>query len=258
MASPHTIGQRIIRFDEIDSTNSFLMREKQYLKEHGLVVIAQFQAGGRGRGARKFRAFPGKNITFSVVIHPSVKVKEISIYSLLAGIAVVRTLKAYTTTPPRLKWPNDVLINRRKICGILLEVSYLPELHHSVLVMGIGINCLGNSGDYPEELQSRITTLQQESKLPIDQESVFQAVLRDLEGVLAELETRGSAHLLHEWIAHSKAIGSAIKYETQKGWVRGTIEGLTPTGYLLIRDDFGELQTHISGDVRYLESPYGS
>jgi len=124
--------------------------------------------------------------------------------------------------------------------------------------MGIGINCLGSSGDYPAALQKRITTLQEESKRPIDPESAFQEVLRHLEGVLAELETRGSAHLLHEWIAHSKAIGSAIQYETQKGWATGTIEGLTSTGYLLIRDDCGELQTHISGDVHYLESPYGS
>ncbi|MBF0278747.1 MAG: biotin--[acetyl-CoA-carboxylase] ligase [SAR324 cluster bacterium] len=253
-----TIGERIIRFEEVDSTNSFLMREKEHLNEHGLVVTTAFQNGGRGRRDRKFIALPGKNITFSVVIHPSPKVEEISIYSLLAGIAVVRSLKSYTVIPPRLKWPNDVLVNRRKICGILLEAAPSPMLHSPVLVIGIGINCLGKSSDYPEMLQKSVTTLEEESNKSFNQESIFQEVLKSLGDVIDELENRGSAHLLQEWIAHSNAIGALVEYEKAGTWAEGCIEGLTAVGYLLIRDKSGELHTHISGDVVYSDHPYRS
>lgn len=250
------IGQDILRFEELDSTNAFLLREKQHLQKHGLVVITKSQVGGKGRGGSTYVAIPGKNITFSVVIHPFADVEEISLYSLLAGIAVVRGLKAHTTTVPRLKWPNDVLIGHRKLCGILLEAVPLPELEKPALVMGIGINCHGSSSEFPENLKNTIITLQEESAQEIDQESVFQEVLGHIEKVLQELKTQGPAALLKEWQSYSNSIGATVAYETQHGWAKGTIEGLTAVGYLLIRNESGELQVHISGDVIYCQSPY--
>ena len=251
-----TIGHEILRFDELDSTNSFLLREKQHLRQHGLVVITQSQMGGRGRAGRRYVALPGKNITFSVVVHPLPHIQEIAVYALLAGLAVVRGLEKYTPTQPRLKWPNDVLVRHRKICGILLEVAPVADLQQPPLVMGIGINCLGNAEEFPEDLKHTLTTLQEESEKPLDPERVFQDLLHEIEHVLQDLKNQGLPLLLQEWQAYSDSIGAQVRYETPEGWAHGTIEGLTAVGYLLIRNESGALHTHLSGDVVYTQSPY--
>ncbi len=257
MTSHNLIGHRIIYLDEVDSTNSFLMRENQYLKVHGLVVTAKSQRGGRGRSGREYISFPGKNLTFSVVIHPQTHREQLGIYSLLAGIAVTRTLSPFVNTPPRLKWPNDVLIGKRKICGILLEKTNLAEVGSPILVVGIGINCLGSPQDFPQDLQQTLTTLQVESTKKIELDLVFRETLLQVEQVILELTKQGTADLLEEWLRHSNSLGAAVQYETIEGWDFGTIAGLTAEGYLLIRHHSGKLIPHVSGDVLYQESPYG-
>ncbi|MBF0287479.1 MAG: biotin--[acetyl-CoA-carboxylase] ligase [SAR324 cluster bacterium] len=252
------IGHHIIRLDEIPSTNSFLLRNKEYLKQHGTVVTAHAQTGGRGRAERKFVSLPGKNITFSVVVHSTPPLEDLGIYSLLTGISVFRALSPYTRVLPRLKWPNDVLVGNRKICGILLEVATLPEMRHPVLVIGIGINCKGSASDYPEDLLHTLTTLEQESSQPIKPNIVFQEVLIQLGNVLDEFMSHRKSELMQEWLSHSNAMAAAVQYETRDGWATGVVEGLTSSGYLLIRENTGKLHTHISGDVLYCNSPYSN
>ncbi len=256
LTSSNKIGHQIIRLDEIESTNSFVLQNKEYLKQHGTVVTAHTQTGGRGRLDREFVALPGKNITFSVVVHSTPPLEDLGIYSLLAGIAVFRTLSPYTRISPRLKWPNDVLVGQRKICGILVEVATVPEIKNPVLVIGIGINGKGSVTDYPKELQNIVTTLEEESAKRIVLETIFQNVLMHLNEVLDELLAHRKAELMEEWLSHSNAVGASVKYETHQDWATGVVEGLTSSGYLLIRDVTGELHTHISGDVLYSESPY--
>ena len=107
------IGNHIIRLKEIDSTNSYLKDRNELLRRHGLVVIAEMQISGRGRAGRKFTSVIGKNLTFSVVLHPNLPIGEIQIFALLAGVAVARLLENYVNNI-RLKWPNDVLVNEKK------------------------------------------------------------------------------------------------------------------------------------------------
>ena len=141
------IGNRIIRLDEVDSTNSYLKGRNDLLQHHGLVVIADMQTSGRGRVGREFVSLRGKNLTFSVVLHPELPLGEIQVLSLLAGVAVSRVLEKYLNKI-RLKWPNDVLVCEKKICGILLEAITIPEQSFPVLMMGIGLNTKGCINDY--------------------------------------------------------------------------------------------------------------
>ena len=136
------IGNRIIRLDEVDSTNSYLKGRNDLLQQHGLVVIADMQTSGRGRVGREFVSLRGKNVTFSVVLHPELQLGEIHVLSLLASVAVYRVLEKYLNKV-RLKWPNDVLVCEKKICGILLEAINIPEQSFPVLVMGIGLTTKG-------------------------------------------------------------------------------------------------------------------
>ena len=272
------IGNRIIRLDEVDSTNSYLKGRNDLLQQHGLVVIADMQTSGRGRVGREFVSLRGKNLTFSVVLHPELPLGEIQVLSLLAGVAVSRVLEKYLNKI-RLKWPNDVLVCEKKICGILLEAITISEKSFPVLVMGIGLNTKGSLNDYPEELQDIVTTIESEisrnfkivsetETAPVlKNETVFQQLLLELECCMEEfsddshnlLELNNSASgysaLLQEWLQRSQAIGRKVhslsdaeEMAKDTGTV-GTIEGLTKDGYLQIRTETGHIMTHVSGDI---------
>ena len=273
-----TIGNRIIRLSEVGSTNTYLKDNSELLKEHGLVVIAEMQTSGRGRAGRKFVSLPDKNVTFSVVLHPGLALGEVQVFALLAGIVVARVLENYIEGV-RLKWPNDVLVNGKKICGILLETITIPQQNFPVLILGIGLNTKGFLKEYPQELQKLVTTLEAEiyqnsnvingteDQPALENETVFQLLLSELECCFAEFSNNTTANrevgylinarsaLLNEWLKRSQAKGrkvrslNNIEEQTKGSGTVGTIEGLTKEGYLQIRTETGEIMTHVSGDI---------
>ena len=273
-----TIGKRIIRLSEVGSTNTYLKDNSELLKEHGLVVIAEMQTSGRGRAGRKFVSLPDKNVTFSVVLHPGLALGEVQVFALLAGIVVARVLEKYINGV-RLKWPNDVLVNGKKICGILLETITIPQQNFPVLILGIGLNTKGFLKEYPQELQKLVTTLEAEiyqnsnvingteDQPALENETIFQLLLSELECYFAEFSNNTTANrevgylinarsaLLNEWLKRSQAKGRKVRSlnnveEQLKGsGTVGTIEGLTKEGYLQIRTETGEIMTHVSGDI---------
>lgn len=272
------IGCHIIRLKEIDSTNSYLKDKSELLQRNGLVVIAEMQVSGRGRAGRKFTSVIGNNVTFSVVLHPNLPLEEIQIFALLAGVAVARVLENYVKNI-RLKWPNDVLVNEKKICGILLETINIPDHSFPVLIMGIGLNTKGCPNDYPEELQNIVTTIESEmspisdisskteSAPALNNESIFQQLLLELDSCLEKFSlvsantqnsdktTSGRSSLLQEWLQRAKALGrkvcslNNVEERVKDSGIVGIIEGLTREGYLQIRTDSGEILTHVSGDI---------
>ena len=272
------IGSHIIRLKEIDSTNSYLKDNSELLQRHGLVVIAEMQISGRGRAGRKFTSVKGNNVTFSVVLHPNLPLEEIQIFALLAGVAVARVLENYVKNI-RLKWPNDVLVNEKKICGILLETINIPDHSFPVLIMGIGLNTKGCPNDYPEELQNIVTTIESEmspisdisskteSAPVLNNESIFQQLLLELDSCLEKFSlvsantqnsdktTSGRSSLLQEWLQRAKALGrkvcslNNVEERVKDSGTVGIIEGLTREGYLQIRTDSGQILTHVSGDI---------
>ena len=272
------IGSHIIRLKEIDSTNSYLKDKSELLQRNGLVVIAEMQVSGRGRAGRKFTSVIGNNVTFSVVLHPNLPLEEIQIFALLAGVAVARVLENYVKNI-RLKWPNDVLVNEKKICGILLETINIPDLSFPVLIMGIGLNTKGSPNDYPEELQNIVTTIESEmspysdktakteTASDLDNESIFQQLLLELDSCLEKFSlvsantkntdkaTSGRSSLLQEWLQRAKALGrkvcslNNVEERLKDSGTVGIIEGLTREGYLQIRTDSGQILTHVSGDI---------
>ena len=272
------IGCHIVRLKEIDSTNSYLKDKSELLQRNGLVVIAEMQVSGRGRAGRKFTSVIGNNVTFSVVLHPNLPLEEIQIFALLAGVAVARVLEIYVKNI-RLKWPNDVLVNEKKICGILLETINIPDHSFPVLIMGIGLNTKGCPNDYPEELQNIVTTIESEmspisdksskteSAPVLNNESIFQQLLLELDSCLEKFSlvsantqnsdktTSGRSSLLQEWLQRAKALGrkvcslNNVEERVKDSGTVGIIEGLTREGYLQIRTDSGQILTHVSGDI---------
>lgn len=272
------IGRKIIRLNEVDSTNTYLKNNDDLIKQHGLVIIANMQTSGRGRLGRKFISIPNKNVTFSVILHPLLPVEKAHLYSLLAGVVVSRVLENYVDDV-KLKWPNDVLVGDKKICGILIETIKSIDSYHPYLIVGIGLNTKGFVKDYPIELQETLTTIEEElyrsskelNNLSydsyIENENIFQQLLDELEiciNIFTEndnsknnIKTNKINHklLLQEWIERSKTIGLKVRclknYENNNtcSEIIGYIEGLTNEGYLRIQTESGQLMTHMSGDI---------
>ena len=273
---PGRIGNKIIYFNEIDSTNSYLKSNQELLQHHGLVVRTDMQTSGRGRASRKFVSLPGKNLTFSVVLHPQKPASEIQIYSLLASVVVARVLENYVNSI-RLKWPNDVIVRGKKICGILLETITIPKQNFPILIMGIGLNTKGTYKDYPNDLKKIVTTLEfemsrkSETKINlktsiVKNETIFNQLLNELESCLEEFgeikkisrnknKIYGRSALLKEWLDRSRAKGRKVcslyntKVQRNSKGKLGIIEGLTSEGYLQIRTESGKILTHVSGDI---------
>ena len=177
------------------------------------------------------------------------------IISLLAGLAVGKTLQSLYGLQPRLKWPNDVFLNGRKICGILVEMKQVCGAPR--LAVGIGLNCLGAPADFPADVRGLLTTLSHELGSPVDMEAALQEVLASLQREYLRLlgngksddKSAGKSALLSEWSELAELAGRTVRYPTPQGLRRGQALGLSPEGYLLIATEEGDTHVHASGEL---------
>ena len=244
-------GWNVLRLDEVDSTNLFLIREQEHLRYPDRVVYSRSQTKGRGRLGRSYVSLPDRHLTFSAVLHLNLPLARIQGVALLAGIAVARLL-GNRTKSLRLKWPNDILIRGRKVCGILAETREVEGLRHPVLILGIGLNTNGRAEDFPEELREKLTTLEDECQTSVDREEIFRELLIKLREVLDEFRHKGMLPLLQEWLKGAKVQGERVCCLNGQR-LEGIFETLSLDGFPVIRLDDGTRHVHISGDLVLLE-----
>jgi BirA family biotin operon repressor/biotin-[acetyl-CoA-carboxylase] ligase len=246
------LGHEIVRLEEVSSTNTLAMQRPEYLERHGVVVLARHQTGGRGRMGRHWASLPGRQLQFSVVLHPAFPAHDFPAVALVAGLAVAQALESELGLHPQLKWPNDVLLDVRKVCGILVEgttgAGGKPRL-----VVGIGINCLGSSDDFPAELRDSLTTCEHGAGRPVDCEALLRAVLGRLDEGCRRLGAGERPALLAEWRAYGLlGEGQRVRLPTQQGHREGVPVALSPEGYLLVLLDDGTRVTQVSGELEWM------
>jgi BirA family biotin operon repressor/biotin-[acetyl-CoA-carboxylase] ligase len=246
------IGHTILRYDEVTSTNTLILDDETLLSNHGLVMLARHQTAGRGRMGRIWASIPGAQLQFSVVVHPRVPDAQVPVVALIAGLAVARGIARATDLRPVLRWPNDVFLDGRKVCGILVEAK--PDAQgRPRLVVGIGINCQGRAEDFPPEVRPILTTLAQSRGAPVDNEAVLQAVLEELERLLERLAAGEQQALLEEWQRHAQFRGARVRWRSARGPVEAVVEGLNAEGFLTARDDQGRSHTVVSSELEWLQ-----
>ncbi|MBI4084179.1 MAG: biotin--[acetyl-CoA-carboxylase] ligase [Candidatus Lambdaproteobacteria bacterium] len=245
------LGHTIVRLDEAPSTNTLVLEREEYLAQHGLVVLARHQSAGRGRMGRAFASVAGTQLLFSVVAHLRLRPEQVPLCSLVAGLAVAQAVEDTLALRPELKWPNDVTLGGRKLCGILAELRQGPP-GEARLVVGIGVNCLGAAADFPPELRPVLTTLAEHTAAPVDPEAVLGAILRRLDAGLTRLEAGETAALLAEWSRRAPLAGRRVRYAVAGGQREGVALGITAEGFLRIQGDDGAVHTAVSGEVDWL------
>jgi BirA family biotin operon repressor/biotin-[acetyl-CoA-carboxylase] ligase len=241
------IGNDIRYYSELESTNNTAREIAKGVPE-GTVIIAETQKNGRGRMGTKWQSAPG-GIWLSLVLHPSIPLDNLSKITLVAGIAVTNALRGIGVDA-RIKWPNDVLVNGKKICGILTEVS--AEIGKvDYVVLGIGVNVNVKLSGLKDEIRRNSTSIANETGKPIDRTSFLASLLYELEQQYIRFKTRQFAEIVDEWINLSDTIGRNVKLMTPTMLIEGKAVGITEKGALVVLDKNNKKHEIIAGNCRY-------
>lgn len=238
-------------YREIDSTNNRarLLASEGY--PEGTIVVAEMQTGGKGRRGRNWYSPAGQGIYVSFILRPLLPLRYISRVSLVNAIAVAETLEEELNLPARIKWPNDILVNNRKIAGILSEVvTDMDSVEY--IVTGIGLNI--NMQDFPDDLRTPATSALAEYNRPGSRVKVLQGLLLRLECHYCHLLDGGFSYTLEKAKRLSTVIGQEVKLDSVNGYIVGQAIDIDDSGFLLVRDRLGKIHTVMSGEISLLPS----
>ena len=243
-------GSKIYAFDTIDSTNNCARALAGCWAEEGTLVFAERQTAGKGRLGRSWLANPYENLTFSLVLRPTLPPEALNLLPLYAAVAVAEAIEHETGLSVECKWPNDLLIGGKKSAGILLEGS-LKEEGLDYVVLGIGVNV--NQTLFPDDIARGATSLKMEAGREIDRVLLLREILKTLETRYTAIMKKGFHNLLPLWLSRTTMLNKEISV-TQNGTViSGIVKGLSPEGALIL-DAGGTEKTLFAGDVTILGS----
>ncbi len=236
------IGQRVIYYPSLTSTMEVAKREAKRGVAEGTVVIADVQTAGKGRIKRIWLS-PSGNIALSIILYPSVA--YLSSLVMLASLAVIYSIETVTGLKLQLKWPNDVLINGRKVCGILIE-SDVSGNKVDYAIIGIGINVNLRPADFPE-LSLIITSLFNELGREVSRLAIIRHLLVEVERLYLALLSGESIY--EQWRDRLVTLGRRVQVRWGKTVYEGIAESIAKDGSLLLRCPDGSLTRVVAGDV---------
>lgn len=241
------IGNPLFRMQEVDSTNEEAKRYASQGVESGALIVAERQTAGKGRRGRSWSNTAGECLQMSLLLRPPLTPKEASGLTLVAALAVCRAVESVLESlRPAIKWPNDVIIGTKKICGILVEL--LLDAGQSSVIIGIGVNV--NNMEFPEELREKATSLKLETGRQIDREFLMERIWQEFEALYARyLLTKDMQDLKADYEQRLVNIGRAVKVCYGKESLEGVAEGIDTEGHLLLRGKDGVQSQIEAGEV---------
>jgi len=236
------VGQRVIYYPSLTSTMVVAKREVQRGAAEGTVIIADEQTAGKGRKKRIWLS-PRGNIALSIILYPSAAYLPSLV--MLASLAVVYSIESVTGLKPQLKWPNDVLIKGRKVCGILIE-SGVKGRKVDYAIVGIGVNVNLRLVDFPE-ISPIATSLSDELGREVPQIDLIRRLLVEVEKLYLALPSGESVY--QEWRSRLVTLGRRVRVSWGKTKYEGTAESVAEDGSLLLRCSDGSFTRIVAGDV---------
>ena len=249
MVKGTSFGSRIHHYFRIGSTNAAAMLAAASGEPEGAVFFAEQQTAGRGRGGNSWESAPSDGIYCSVVLRPQLAPGDALLLSLIAGLAVSEAVQQTTGLHPDLRWPNDVLLEERKFCGILTEMN-AEATRVRYVVVGIGINV--NQAAFSPELESIATSLRNSAGHEWSRVQIAAALLKSLDAWYHKLTAggvEGRSAILQKFEERSSYARSRLVHVDEEGGYEGVTEGLDSRGFLLVHTDAGQ-RTVLSGGVR--------
>jgi BirA family transcriptional regulator, biotin operon repressor / biotin---[acetyl-CoA-carboxylase] ligase len=238
-------GKEIHYRDALPSTNIFAKALLQNGAIEGALVITDHQTDGHGRSNRKWYSEPSKNLTFSVIVQPTIAPERLGGLSLYAGLSVAEAIEEIASLRPTCKWPNDILLNGKKICGILSEAIFEYNQLKGV-VIGIGINV--NQRVFPAELQSTASSLTLETNQEYDCIALLSSVLERMERNYQLVQSAQMDQVFESWKQYTTMFGQMISVHQTENIITGIAARLDDDGGLILLTSNGE-QKILAGDI---------
>lgn len=244
-------GRPLRYFDEVGSTNTEALRWAGEDAPQGAVVVADHQTAGRGRWGRSWSSAPGKLLQFSVVLRPALPLERSGLITTALGVACAEGIEAASGLATTIKWPNDVRVNGRKLCGILVE-THVAGSRLQAAVAGVGVNVGWSPDEVPHELRGAATSIAVEGPgIAIERVALLASILDALERRVLALHG-GAPGLIEAASQRSDVLGTEVRVRLSDGAeITGTAERLTETGALLIHAPDG-VRTINVGEVEQL------
>lgn len=240
------IGRELKYFNELPSTNLYA---KQLVKSkvlEGTVVVAEVQTKGRGRKERTWFS-PEGGLWFSVILFPNIPPQRGMILTMAASISIVQGIREVTGLNPAIKWPNDVLINGRKVCGVLTELdAEMDRINYSVVGIGVNVNNKLNAG-----LHGKATTLFKENGSRVSRVKLLRSILKNFDENYSKLMDDNYDFIRKSWISFSNIIDRKIRVGDGHISMEGVVTGVDEDGSLILKTEMG-IQRVLSGNVEYL------
>lgn len=244
------IGHDIHYFNEVDSTNEVAKYLAEDGAEEGTVVVAEIQNKGKGRRGKTWISPPG-GIWMSIILRPEIPPHRASQLTLVTGVVVAKTIKEELNIDVGIKWPNDILIGKKKVSGILTEVNATMD-KVNYLVVGIGIDMNVDVPMLPSDLQKGATSLKNELDTEINGALLVQKFLLNFENIYNDFKEDKFPDILNEWRAMSSTIGTSVEVRTRGKRVQGYAVGINKEGILVLEMEDGSLRKMISGECLHL------
>ena len=244
------LGQEIHSYKALNSTNDLAFDLAEGEAPEGTLVVAEKQSKGKGRLGRSWFSSPKLGIWMSLILRPSILPSQAPGLSIATSLALVLTTKELTGLPAFIKWPNDVIVNNRKFCGILTELS--AELDKiNFVILGVGINVNHTERDFPKNLRNIATSLRIEKGEQVSRVDFLKRFLEKFEKIYLQYKKTGLLTFKDECLRHSYLLGKKIKIQVGSEILEGKAENLDDNGALILRTKEG-LKTITAGDVSLL------
>ena len=243
------IGNNIHFFTEVESTNDVLFKLARDGAPHGTVVIAECQTKGKGRLNRQWQSPPGCNIYASIALRPAMEPVYAPQITLMTGVAVADLLSEYCPGAVTLKWPNDVQIRGKKVCGILAEMSASERGGVDFIVVGIGINVNIRKKDFDESIRNMATSLAEEAGHDISRLDLTVKLFDRFDDLYIRLLDSGFGSIKGAWLLYCDMVGKQARVIFKNDIESGKVLGIDDYGALVISDEKGVIKRLIAGDA---------
>jgi BirA family biotin operon repressor/biotin-[acetyl-CoA-carboxylase] ligase len=241
------IQPTILRFDSIDSTNLEAMRQAKAGAPEGLCIVAREQTHGRGRQGRRWLSARDAGLNFTILLRPQIAMGGWPLITLMSALAAVDMIQKTCALSVDIKWPNDLIVEQRKLSGILCETVDTDSGY--AVVVGVGINLYHDS--FPTELTGTATSVEQETGSKPDFELTLNELINAIARRYALLQTGNGSETIREWCARSSyARGKPVRVEAGAEVFAGVTDGLEADGGLRVVLETGEIRIVRAGDVQ--------
>lgn len=244
--------QQLVILEKTDSTNIQARKLAEQEAPEGSIIIAEDQTHGRGRKDRHWFSMAEKSIMMSMILRPDLPPEKAPRITLLAAVALARTLIDLTDLEIKIKWPNDILVNGRKLAGISTGLSTDMD-RVNYIILGLGMNIHTEQNDFPEELQSIATSIFIESGRVFSRIIIIKEFLNQFEKIYYLMRDKGFEPILSQWKELSGIIGKHICVDLPDGPVSGTVHDIDGDGVLMLQDKNRQIHRILSGDISLLD-----